>query len=358
MIGQGQSITFAELADHPKWQTAYNGYCSIDGIALTQIGNSDEHFIDSKGKTTDNLRADRSDGRTEANKARTGQRLERNGKYIRSAEVRRTVISWVAAIGGISKVRFITITFPQSTPDTVGKKCLNIWLTRLRKAIPEISYLWTAERQQNGTIHFHLVTNRHLEIEMANRWMRVSLVKYADQIDGWDTLKNEKYNGVDVGKRMYSKLGIEKYLAKYLTKAQKSGINQPWHRSREMGELATKVRFSMERVRGIMNYAYTCAGQGDQYLKIFESDYCLYISAPPVVSELIKYHLDKYNRSRWRGTNLRRKYRSHVQDVEQSEVNLSLQTPRAENTEQLKLDLGNLPFSNRLTGRWSKQRIE
>lgn len=344
MVGQGNTTTFRELKHHFKFNTAYNGYCTIDGVACTQVGNDREVFLDAKGKVTDYAQVKRQDGRSEANKNRTGQKLVRTGKYVRSTEVRRTVIAWVAAIGGIHKVKFTTVTFPEGTPDHIAKSCFNIFLTRWRKAVPELSYLWTAERQQNQTLHFHLVQDRYTNIGLLNRWMKASLINKIAEIPNYSKEQAMRYNGVDIGSEVYSKLGIEKYLAKYLTKAQKSGINQPWHRSRIMGELVTKVRFSMERVRSIMNYAYLHSQNIDQELRVFENDYCLYISWPPEISDLIKWHLDKHNRSRWKGLRKKVEYRSPVQLAAEAK---ELQLSETKKETGLQLDMQHLfPVTN------------
>lgn len=327
MKGRAQTLSFQELQDHPKFRTAYNGYCTLDGVACTQIGNDREVFLDSKGKTTDFIQPSKHDGRTLANQQRTGLSLERNGKFVRSSEVRRTIIAWVAAIGGIHKVRFFTVTFPCGTSDLVGRKILNILMTRWRKLLPDLTYLWTAERQENGTIHYHLVTNRFTSISLLNSYVRASLGTYITEIPNYEKSDLPKYNGVHVGKECYHELGIVKYLAKYLTKAKKTGINQPWHRSRAMGCLATKVRFSMDRVRAIIKVAEAEVANSDASFRVFENDFCLFISWPPSISRLIEYHLDKYNKARWRGSTQQSKYNFHARPAEELKERLLLQTP-------------------------------
>jgi len=315
MVGQSKLLSFRELAADYHFNTAYNGYCTVDGVACTQIGSDREVFIDSKGKLLDFVYHRENDGRKAANEKRTGGKLARSGKYVRTSEVKRTVMAWVAAIGGIKKVRFTTISFPEGTPDHIAKKCLNIFFTRWRKAVPDLSYLWTAERQKNNTIHFHIVQDKYMNIQILNSYMRTSLGKRLDQIPNYSKEQLAIYNGVDVGAKQYTDLGIVKYLAKYLTKATQSGINQPWHRSRMMGELATKVRFSMDRIRGIMNIAFAESKHKDRKFKVFQNDYCLYISWPPNISRLIEYHLDQLNIARWKGLKKRSKYPFHARNV-------------------------------------------
>ena len=315
MNGRGIIQDFAQLEHHYKFNTAYTGYCTIDGVAMTQIGDSRSVFLDSKGKTTDYIKTKKSDGRSVANARRKGEKLERNGKFIRSSEVRRTVISWVGAIGGISRVRFTTVSFPLGTPDHTAKACLNIFFTRWRKAIPDLSYLWTAERQTNGTIHFHIVTNRFTDVQLLNGWMKASLKTRLKDIPNYSADQLTIYNGVDIAARVYSKSGIEGYLAKYLTKAQNSGINQPWHRSRKMGELATKIRVDAVSIRSLFSFLKSAYISEDHRFRTFENDYCFYIEWPPLVSQIIKRKLLHYNRERWKGVSQRHQYHLNAQHV-------------------------------------------
>jgi len=103
-------------------------------------------------------------------------------------------------------------------------------------------------------------------------------------------------------------------LAKYLTKAQNSGINQPWHRSRKMGELATKIRVDAVSIRScqLSKSAYISE---DHRFRTFENDYCFYIEWPPLVSQIIKRKLLHYNRERWKGVSQRHQYHLNAQHV-------------------------------------------
>lgn len=301
MNGKGSILNFEQLEANHKFQTGWSAYTTIDGVALTLLPDSRKTFIDSKGSTLTPLMPKKQDRRTEANKKRIGHGLKRSGKYVRSNEVRRTVISWVNAIGGVQNVKFFTISFPCGTSNEIGKKVLNIMLTRWRKLLPDLSYLWTAEKQGNGTIHFHLVTNRFTYVRLLNSFVKASLAKHINEIPNYSLEDLEIYNGVDIGKKVYNKIGIEAYLAKYLTKAQQSGINQPWHRSRKMGYLATKIRHSGESVRSLFSTLKSKYINPEHRFRVFENDYCFYIEFPQIVSRAIQKHLTAYNRSRWKG---------------------------------------------------------
>ena len=63
------------------------------------------------------------------------------------------------------KLNFITLTLPceQRHSDNVIKKvCLQSFLDKIRKIHGVNHYLWKAELQENGNIHFHITTNRFI----------------------------------------------------------------------------------------------------------------------------------------------------------------------------------------------------
>lgn len=63
------------------------------------------------------------------------------------------------------KVNFITLTLPalQSHLDTtIKRECLNLFLANLRKTCKVNNYIWRNEAQENGNIHFHILTDTYI----------------------------------------------------------------------------------------------------------------------------------------------------------------------------------------------------
>lgn len=139
---------------------------------------------------------------------------------------------------------FYSISFPAGLPDENAYKIFNTWLTRCRKDANLNTYLWVAERQKNGTIHFHLLTNDFMPIRQVNGFMARCLL--SEKKKGIEALKNmdlEKYNGVDVKKVGKNKNGIISYLAKYVTKNEVEFYRLPWHCSRDVSRLFTTINY-------------------------------------------------------------------------------------------------------------------
>lgn len=69
----------------------------------------------------------------------------------------------------------ITLSSPQRHSDQeIKSKLFNQLLTELREQNGMTHYIWRAEKQQNGNIHFHLVTNTFLNAaKLRQRWNRI-----------------------------------------------------------------------------------------------------------------------------------------------------------------------------------------
>ena len=152
---------------------------------------------------------------------------------------------------------FCTLTFVAPVSDRTGVAILNKFLTQLRKRFKALQYLWVAERQDNGNIHFHIILNNRLPIRKYNAlWV---LQQYKSGLRGqtqfgtpvgMEEIEQRYRNGsihrvfnpVDV-KRVRSIAGLSSYLTKYITKQKKNTYFGclPWHCSRGVSKLFTKA---------------------------------------------------------------------------------------------------------------------
>lgn len=118
------------------------------------------------------------------------------------------------------KIAFVTITLPseQIHPDSVIiSKCFNQLLTELRTCHNVKKYVWRAERQKNGNIHFHILTDAFIPYyELRNRWNRIiNKLGYVDRFK--EKNGNKQPNSTDI--HSTRKIGnLKKYLAKYMSK--------------------------------------------------------------------------------------------------------------------------------------------
>jgi len=175
---------------------------------------------------------------------------------INKKEISHRIRNYVNMMRGEKMLYFWTISLPKSTADHIGLILMNKWLTRLRTEKMIKEYLWISERQQNGTIHFHMVINRKMCVQKANRFMRASIMHCINQGEiEFSRDQAKKYNGVDIAKNRKTKRTINfakgknqkslsNYLTKYVTKNNATFQQLAWHNSREYSSLITCVRFT------------------------------------------------------------------------------------------------------------------
>lgn len=155
------------------------------------------------------------------------------------------------------KIAFITLTLPSAqihSDDEIKEQCLNQFLVELRKRHQVKNYLWRAEKQKNGNIHFHILCDRFIPwSEIRDRWNRIcnklgyveryrnemkafhssgfqvrkDLLKkweYKAQIKAYQTGKANDWNNpnsTDVHS-LYRVSRVREYIAKYTTKDDKN----------------------------------------------------------------------------------------------------------------------------------------
>lgn len=74
------------------------------------------------------------------------------------------------------RVNFITLTIPvlqYHTDNTIKNKCLDYFLTEMRRFHNMNNYVWRAEAQTNGNIHFHIATDTYINYYIIRKvWNR------------------------------------------------------------------------------------------------------------------------------------------------------------------------------------------
>lgn len=174
---------------------------------------------------------------------------------------------------------FYSISFPKSIPDSVAYRILNSLLTSLRTSLGLKSYIWVMERQKNGTVHYHLLTNDYMNVREVNRLTAVAIQNAVDKGEcGWGRSSLTKYNGVDV--KAICKKGTERnpisrkamvdrvarYISKYVSKDLKCSEHRVWHCSRLVSALFVSCYMSDEEVC----FFFECDNQVLKRMKVVE----------------------------------------------------------------------------------------
>lgn len=177
------------------------------------------------------------------------------------------------------RIGFITLTIADQGKDTahdVYKNCLEPWL-RWGRRQGMTDYVWKAELQQRGEIHYHVATNVFLHYQdIQDYWNRLQhkaryLDKYAKEHGHF------RPNSVDVHAVKKVK-DIERYLTKYMTKNLKRGDPNPaingkiWDASQN---LKSANYFSTEMTPRNLELLHSNA------TKVIETEHCKIFRMPP-----------------------------------------------------------------------------
>jgi len=179
--------------------------------------------------------------------------------------VRQRILGYINTMRGKKELYFWTVSFPEGTSDGIAYQIFNIWLTSLRQRKMLHEYLWVAERQKNGTIHFHIAIPHKMPVKRANAMMAGTLGTFAKRgLIPFTVWQCKRYNGVDIAKNRQTRkvvnFAIKKgtralatYLTKYATKNNGTFSHLAWHNSRGYSSIFTGVTFTVPE---FINYGF------------------------------------------------------------------------------------------------------
>lgn len=197
-----------------------------------------------------------------------------------SRRTRLKITEKMLAIYAASPKKFTlqTLTMIAPATDTNAVKCLNKYLTVLRKK-GAFNYIWVAEKQTNGNIHFHMVCDKKFKIAEINSLWIIQQIKsgivnhksaqklmldygvtfYDVHNSGFYGIAQQYLNPVDVA-NVNTMEYLSAYLTKYITKNETKLSCAMWHCSRNVSRLFTKQLISKkifaESSNGAINKYY------------------------------------------------------------------------------------------------------
>jgi len=173
----------------------------------------------------------------------------------------------------------------------IKSKVLNQFLTELREVYKVNDYLWKAETQKNGNIHFHLTTNVYLPaLEIRERWNRclnkIGIIDYY----------HEKFSRMSFDDYRSYRLAVDgKLQLKAIKKAYEFGKKTNW-----LSPNSTDIH-STKRIVNMAAYLteYICKNTSDSRLVdgrlwFLSKSLTSYKNKVVVVTEEIKESLEKF----------------------------------------------------------------
>lgn len=185
---------------------------------------------------------------------------------IDAKQVTHRILGFTNSMQGYKRLHLWTISFPVGTPDAACFHLLRKWLQRMTTDERLQHYCRVAERQENGTVHFHLAVNQYIDVQRANRYMRAAMMRSVDE--GTITMSRDaikKYNGVDIAKdrktrrtinfaKRKAQKSLSNYLAKYVSKNKEAFPQLAWHNSRSYSNVIIQVNLTLpEYIRTGLN---------------------------------------------------------------------------------------------------------
>lgn len=187
---------------------------------------------------------------------------------------------------------FVTLTLPsmQIHSDVELKKCLNHFLTNIRRAFKIQNYVWKAELQKNENIHFHLSFDKYIPFQAvryywllaikplgyvdayAAKFSPMSLAQYAEYRN---LPLHEAHRPYEMGRRsnwqspncvdvsaVTTASSVSNYLSKYFAKNEETDLNperiaafgKVWARSQSLSRLKYKNKFLWHEMKAFVQW--------------------------------------------------------------------------------------------------------
>ena len=158
------------------------------------------------------------------------------------------------------KVNFITLTLSSKqihSDNEIKSKLLDQFFTELRTKYNVEHYIWCAEPQKNGNIHFHITTNKYVAWwDIRKSWNRIQdKLGYTSRF--FDKFGHNDPNSIDVHAVRNIK-NLPAYLFKYFTKDNKIREIQGrrWGLSQSLSRLKSCCLFNYDEANTELSQIY------------------------------------------------------------------------------------------------------
>lgn len=213
------------------------------------------------------------------------------------------------------QLAFITLTI-QHQPDlpdhkTIMRNCFKPMLALLRNKMGVKDYVWKAELQVNGTIHYHLCTNRFIDyMQLRSNWN--TLLKKAGLLDKYHS-EHGHYdaNSTDI-RATHTATAASIYMSKYMAKND----NEERKIGGKVWDCSMNLKHSTQYTDELSSFADQQLAEGiaEGKIKEIKSDYVTIFKFHP---SLIKSLLTESQSNR---------YNTHIADIK----NFKMKTKQSE----------------------------
>lgn len=220
---------------------------------------------------------------------------------INKRKVRARLTNFINTEQGESRMYFYSLSFPKTIDEETAYKLLNSTLTTIRKYHQIKNYLWIAERQKNGTIHYHLALYHFLKVRIVNDIVKKYLIHAIRKQElNWTITAAKNYNGVDIAKDRNTRIPtnfadkdkvkkIAGYLTKYITKSTQKFTRQAWNSSKSLAAVSDGICVSVNEVVQLFS-TWELSDSA-----CYANDFCMFfrwIDEPPDIFTKLMYDIN------------------------------------------------------------------
>ena len=169
------------------------------------------------------------------------------------------------------KINFITLTLASKqihSDQVIKSQLLNHFLIECKKKWGVCNFLWRAESQRNGNIHFHVCTDRFIPwLELRNNWNRIqNKLGYVDRFHVKHRHRSPNSTDVHSIKKIKN---IAAYLSKYCTKNSdnRSIEGKLWGLSTQLSRIKANVQMIFS---GLADEIDKIADAFPKHVKVFD----------------------------------------------------------------------------------------
>lgn len=171
------------------------------------------------------------------------------------------------------KLAFVTLTLPSTQihcDKILTKECLNQLLVELRKYHNVKNYVWKAEAQENGNLHYHIAIDTPVDYDkLRDRWNRITnKLGYVDRFE--EKNKHRNPNSTDIHKIKDVK-NVGAYISEYMAKKEgrRNLCGKNWGCSQTISRCESikivEDSYVEKELNDIMNL---------KSVKVLQTDYC------------------------------------------------------------------------------------
>lgn len=153
------------------------------------------------------------------------KRLKRAIDLIIAISVEKEAIDFKTGKPFKFKLNFITLTLPSPqgtrTDKQIKKECLDVWFKSAKRVFKLNNYVWRAERQKNGNLHFHLITDCYIKYdELRDSWnQRLERLNFISEFEKVHGHRHPNSTDVHSIKKVRD---LAAYMVKYMCKMKKN----------------------------------------------------------------------------------------------------------------------------------------